>query len=74
MIATRQTPNAHSTGGALSRLVAQFTMQRDRREWDAKFDDYTDTAYCLDAPDNIPSGATANGKYNVIAPTTIRRE
>jgi hypothetical protein len=74
MIVTRQSPNAYSTGGASSRVVAQLWMQRDRRELGADFDEYTDTAYCLDAPGAIPSGATENGLYNVIAPTTIRRE
>lgn len=69
---THQYPNAYSTGGTATRIIAQIAVQKALRQLD--IDEYMDTGYCIDAPFAIPSGATENGLYNVIAPTVTLRD
>lgn len=69
---TYQYANAYSTGGAGTRIIAQIAMQKCLRQLDMS--EYMDTGYCIDAPFAIPSGATENGNYNVIAPTITLRD
>ena len=69
---THQYANAYSTGGTATRVISQISVQKALRQFDV--DEYMDTCYCIDAPFAIPSGATENGKYNVIAPTVVMRD
>jgi hypothetical protein len=69
---THQYANAYSTGGTATRVIAQIAVRNCLRQYDV--DEYMETCYCIDAPFAIPSGATANGSYNVVSPTVTLRD